>query len=191
MTEVLSPKPDDVPSVAPPANLFLIGPMGSGKTAVGRVLARLRGQRFIDADAEIERRTGVDIPFIFEQEGEAGFREREQAVIDDLTQWQGIVLATGGGAVTRPENRDRLRHRGIVIYLQASVAQQVERTQHSRHRPLLQTADPAARLADLMAIREPLYRSTAHLAVATDRRKVTAVAEAIMTGLASLNSAAR
>ena len=191
MTEVLSPKPDDVPSVAPPANLFLIGPMGSGKTAVGRVLARLHGQSFIDADAEIERRTGVDIPFIFEQEGEAGFREREQAVIDDLTRWQGIVLATGGGAVTRPENRDCLRRRGVVIYLQASVAQQVERTQHSRHRPLLQTADPAARLADLMAVREPLYRSTAHLMVATDRRKVAAVAEAIMEALVGLGAVTR
>ena len=111
MTEVLSPQPDDVPSVAPPANLFLIGPMGSGKTAVGRVLARLRGQRFIDADAEIERRTGVDIPFIFEQEGEAGFREREQAVIDDLTQWQGIVLATGGGVILNAGNRELLRQR--------------------------------------------------------------------------------
>jgi shikimate kinase len=172
----------------PGASLFLVGPMGSGKTAVGRALARLRRQRFIDADSEIERRTGVDIPFIFEREGEAGFREREEAVVDDLTQWPGIVLATGGGAVTRPTNCERLRRRGIVIYLQASVAQQVERTQHSRNRPLLQNIDPATRLAELMIVREPLYQSIAHLVVSTDRRKVASVAEAIMEGLANLQT---
>lgn len=172
----------------PGVNLFLVGPMGSGKTAVGRALARLRRQRFIDADAEIERRTGVDIPFIFEREGEIGFREREEAVVDDLTQWSGIVLATGGGAVTRPVNCERLRQRGIVIYLQASVAQQVERTQHSRNRPLLQNTDPAVRLAELMAEREPLYHAIAHLVVSTDRRKVATVAEAIMDGLAGLQT---
>jgi shikimate kinase len=169
-----------------PRSVFLVGPMGSGKTAVGRALARLRHQRFIDSDAEIERRTGVDIPFIFEREGEAGFRERERDVIDDLTQWPGIVLATGGGAVLRPDNRDRLQSRGTVIYLQASVAQQVERTQQSRNRPLLTNTDPAVRLAELMEIREPLYRSVCHLVISTDRRKVSAVAEAILAGLQSL-----
>jgi shikimate kinase len=175
--------------VVPPRSLFLVGPMGSGKTAVGRALARLRRQRFIDSDAEIERRTGVDIPFIFEREGEPGFRDRERDVIEDLTHWPGVVLSTGGGAVIRPENRERLRSRGIVIYLQASVAQQVERTQHSRNRPLLMNTDPAVRLAELMAVREPLYRSVAHLVVSTDRRKVSAVAEAILEGLATLDAA--
>jgi shikimate kinase len=192
--QAMSAQPPSEISVATPmplagASLFLIGPMGSGKTAVGRALARLRRQRFIDADAEIERRTGVDIPFIFEREGEAGFREREEAVLDDLTQWPGIVLATGGGAVTRPVNCERLRRRGIVIYLQASVAQQVERTQHSRNRPLLQNTDPAIRLAELMAVREPLYHAIAHVVVSTDRRKVQSVAEAIMEGLADLSMA--
>jgi shikimate kinase len=150
------------------------------------VLARLRRQRFIDSDAEIERRSGVDIPFIFEREGENGFRIRERDVIDDLTQWSDIVLATGGGAVTRPENCERLHSRGTVVYLQASVAQQVERTQQSRNRPLLVNTDPAVRLAELMTVREPLYRGVAHLIVSTDRRKVSAVAEAILEGLAAL-----
>jgi len=180
------PSAPSTPALVAPRSLFLVGPMGSGKTAVGRALARLRRQRFIDSDAEIERRTGVDIPFIFEREGEAGFRERERDVIDDLTQWPGIVLATGGGAVTRPENRERLHSRGTVIYLQASVAQQVERTQQSRHCPLLANTDPAVRLTELMVVREPLYRSVAHLVISTDRRKVSAVAEAILDGLASL-----
>jgi shikimate kinase len=185
MTELI---PTNSPPVLAVPSLFLIGPMGSGKTAVGRVLARLRRQRFIDADAEVERRAGVDIPFIFEQEGEAGFREREQAVIDDLTQWPGVVLATGGGAVTRPVNCERLRSRGIVIYLEASVAQQLERTQRSRHRPLLRDTDPAKRLAELMAVRETLYQSIAHLVISTDRRKVAAVAEAILQSLDGLPS---
>lgn len=189
MSQPILPEiPATGPMPFPGASLFLVGPMGSGKTAVGRALARLRRQRFIDADSEIERRTGVDIPFIFEREGEAGFREREEAVVDDLTQWPGIVLATGGGAVTRPTNCERLRRRGIVIYLQASVAQQVERTQHSRNRPLLQNIDPATRLAELMIVREPLYQSIAHLVVSTDRRKVASVAEAIMEGLANLQT---
>ncbi len=186
------PSPTAAPSasltLATPCNLFLIGPMGAGKSAVGRALAQLLTLRFIDSDTEIERRTGVDIPFIFEREGEMGFRVRERDVLDDLTQWAGIVLATGGGAVIRPENCARLQARGTVIYLQASVAQQLERTQHSRHRPLLWDKDPAARLAELLAVREPLYRSIAHLVVSTDRRKVATVAEAIVQGLAALDA---
>jgi shikimate kinase len=181
----------DVPQTpAEVQSVFLIGPMGSGKSAVGKTLARLRGQRFIDSDTEIERRTGVDIPYIFEREGEAGFREREREVIEDLTRMPGIVLATGGGAVLRPENRESLRARGVVVYLEASIHQQVERTQHGRHRPLLLNTDPAVRLAELMATREPLYRDLAHIVVQTDRRKVQSVAEHIVEALATLRSGA-
>ncbi len=168
----------------PGRSIFLVGPMGSGKSAVGKTLARLRGQRFIDSDVEIERRTGVDISYIFEREGEAGFREREREVIDDLTQLPGIVLATGGGAILLPENRAHLANRGIVVYLEASIAQQVDRTQHGRHRPLLLNTDPEARLTELMVTREPLYREIANLVVSTDRRKVQSVAEYIVASLA-------
>ena len=165
------------------SGIFLIGPMGSGKSAVGRMLARLCGRAFVDSDVEIERRTGVDINFIFEKEGEAGFRAREREVIDDLTRRPGIVLATGGGAVLLPENRAALALRGVAVYLEASVEQQVERTRRGRHRPLLLAADPAVRLAELMQVREPLYRGTAQVVVPTDRRKVQAVAEEIAAEL--------
>ena len=167
-------------------SIFLIGPMGSGKSAVGKALAKLRGMAFIDSDVEIERRTGVDIPFIFEKEGEAGFREREREVIDDLTTWPAIVLATGGGAILLPENREWLASRGIVVYLEASVAQQVERTRHGRHRPLLVNNDAGTKLASLMIEREPLYRSIAEITVSTDRRKVQTVAEQITEGLEAI-----
>lgn len=161
--------------------VFLVGPMGSGKTAVGRQLARLTGLRFVDSDAEIERRTGVDIPYIFEREGEPGFRAREREVIADLTMIGGIVLATGGGAVLAEENRRLLKERGTVVYLQTSVDQQVKRTAHGRQRPLLLTADPRRRLGELMVIREPLYREVAHLVVSTDGRRVKDVAAEIAT----------
>ncbi len=167
-------------------SIFLIGPMGSGKSAVGKTLARLRGLKFIDSDTEIERRTGVDIAFIFEKEGEERFRAREREVIDDLTRLPGIVLATGGGAVLLPENRAHLGARGVVVYLEASIAQQFERTQHARHRPLLLNADPKTRLIELMAVRAPLYQSLAHVTVSTDRRKVQTVAELIVAGIAAL-----
>ncbi|SRR5579871_49288 len=165
------------------SSIFLVGPMGSGKSAVGRALARLCHRKFYDSDAEIERRTGVDINFIFEKEGEPGFRAREREVIEDLTRLPGIVLATGGGAVLLPENRQALTERGTAVYLEASVEQQVERTRHGRHRPLLHATDPAVRLAELMGIREPLYRQTAAIVVATDRRKVQTVAEQIVAEL--------
>jgi shikimate kinase len=161
------------------SNLFLIGPMGSGKTAVGRELARQLGRDFFDSDAEIERRTGVDIPFIFEKEGEAGFRRRETQVIEELTARQDIVLATGGGAVLAEQNRRALASRGTVIYLEASVRQQLARTRRSQNRPLLQTADPGTRLESLMAQREPLYRQLADVTVSTDGRKVRQVATEI------------
>ena len=124
-------------------SIFLIGPMGSGKSAVGRRLARELGREFIDSDDAIEERSGVDIPFIFEREGEAGFRQRECKVIDELTQLPGIVLATGGGSAQDPENRQHLRERGFVVYLHATVDQQLKRTRRGRERPMLKTGEPA------------------------------------------------
>jgi shikimate kinase len=159
--------------------VFLVGPMGSGKTAVGRLLARRLGYSFVDSDAEIEARTGVDIPFIFEKEGEEGFREREREVIDELTRRPGIVLATGGGAVVTGANREHLASRGVVVYLETSVDQQLQRTRRSANRPLLFTEDPRGRLAALLAVREPLYRSIAAITVCTNGRKVAAVTEEV------------
>lgn len=164
-------------TLPPPAggNVFLVGLMGAGKTSVGRLLARRLGLRFVDADHEIESRTGVRIPVIFEIEGEAGFRQRESAVIDDLTRWQGVVLATGGGAVLDPANRAALRSRGTVVYLRASVDELWHRTRRDRNRPLLRTADPRARLAELSAQRDPLYREVAHLIVDTGSQSLRAL----------------
>jgi len=169
-------------------NIFLIGPMGSGKSAVGRLLARMVDAPFHDSDAEIEKRTGVDIPYIFEREGEPGFREREREAIEALTGTEPIVLATGGGAVLSADNRRCLAERGCVIYLQTSVEQQVQRVRHARHRPLLHTEDPEGRLRELMTVREPLYASIADITVATDGRRIQHVAEEIQRRLASLNS---
>jgi shikimate kinase len=169
-----------------PTNLFLIGPMGAGKSTVGKQLAAALKLEFVDTDAEIQRRTGVDIPTIFEYEGEEGFRQREQVVIDELTQRDHQVLATGGGAVMRPDNRRNLAARGFVIYLYCSVDQQFERTARDRARPLLATGDPRARLEELMAIRDPLYRETADLEVSTERRSASAVAKEIVEALEQL-----
>jgi shikimate kinase len=166
-----------------PQNLFLVGPMGAGKSAVGRQLARLLHLDFVDSDEEIEARTGVDIPFIFEKEGEAGFRKREARVIDDLSKRDGVVLATGGGAIMDPQNRNHLGARGFVIYLHTSVDQQLSRTRRGRERPLLADDDPRAVLELLMASREPLYREIADLTVDTDGRKVRAVANEILDRL--------
>ena len=161
------------------ASVFLIGPMGAGKSAVGRRLAQMLKRTFYDTDAEIEQRTGVDIPFIFEKEGETGFRRRERQVVMDLSKLQGIVLATGGGVVLDEANRRDLSAAGAVVYLHASVDQQLQRTRRGRGRPLLETEDPRQRLQDLMTIREPLYRAMADVVVNTDGRKVIAVAEEI------------
>jgi len=158
-------------------NIFLIGPMGSGKTAVGKHLARALHCTFKDSDAEIESRTGVDIPYIFEKEGEMGFRVREREVIEQLTRLDNIVLATGGGAVLDPDNRRVLAERGCVVYLKTSVFQQIERTRHSRNRPLLFDTDPQQRLDALMVEREPLYAEIADITISTDGRRVQAVAE--------------
>jgi len=160
-------------------NIFLIGPMGSGKTAVGRHLARLLHYTFHDSDADIEAKTGVDIPFIFEKEGEAGFRIRERESIDRLTRLESIVLATGGGAVIDPDNRAALAQRGVVVYLATSVNQQIERTRHARHRPLLHDTDPEQRLKELMGRRAVLYAEIADLTITTDGRRVQLVAEEI------------
>jgi shikimate kinase len=163
-----------------PRNIFLIGPMGAGKSAVGRYLARTLHLSFVDSDDEIESRTGVDIPFIFEKEGEAGFRKREAVVIDDLSKMDGVVLATGGGAVLDIDSRSRLGGRGFVVYLYTTVDQQVVRTQKGRERPLLEKADPRATLQDLLDTRDPLYREIADIVVETDGRKVKSVADEII-----------
>jgi shikimate kinase len=163
-----------------PKNLFLIGPMGSGKSAVGRQLARMLHLTFVDSDDEIEARTGVDIPFIFEKEGEAGFRAREVKVIDDLSNMEAVVLATGGGAVIDADSRSRLGARGFVVYLYTTVDQQLMRTQRGRDRPLLEAGDRRQTLELLMEGRDPLYREIADLVVETDGRKVKAVATEIL-----------
>lgn len=164
-------------------NIFLVGPMGAGKTAVGRRLARDIGAEFRDSDAVIEARTGVDIPYIFEKEGEEGFRRREADIVEELTGADDIVLATGGGAVTVEENRNRLAGRGTVVYLHATVAQQLERTSHNKNRPLLMSGDSERILADLMERRDPLYRDIASIIVETDGRSVADVAAEIRARL--------
>ena len=154
--------------------------MGAGKTTIGKQLAQSLGMKFCDSDQEIQRRTGVDIPTIFEYEGEEGFRQREEQVIDDLTQVEQQVLATGGGAVTREKSRQYLSARGIVFFLACSAEQQYERTYRDRNRPLLQTENPLARLRELMATREPLYRATADYVVSTEGRGASVVANEIL-----------
>ena len=152
-------------------NIFLVGPMGSGKTAVGRHLARMLRFTFHDSDADIEARTGVDIAFIFEKEGESGFRIREKESIERLTRLESIVLATGGGAVIEEDNRRALAERGVVVYLATSIDQQLERTRHARHRPLLNDTDPEQKLQELMQRRAILYAEIAgHWAWACDRK---------------------
>ncbi|KRT54097.1 shikimate kinase [endosymbiont of Ridgeia piscesae] len=153
--------------------------MGAGKSTVGRQLAEVLGMDFLDSDLEIQKRTGVDIPTIFEFEGEEGFRKREAVVIDELTGKDSIVLATGGGAVLRDENRRNLSSRGLVVYLYCSPEQQFERTCRDKSRPLLQTENPLAKLQELMAIRDPLYRQTADIVIATEQRNAQAVAREI------------
>jgi len=160
-------------------NVFLIGPMGSGKTAVGRQLARLLHFTFHDSDADIEAKTGVDVAFIFEQEGEAGFRSRERESIERLTRLDSVVLATGGGAILDPQNRRALAERGAVVYLLTSVEQQIARTRHARHRPLLNDVDPRHALGELMRHRAALYAQIADITVATDQRRVQLVADEI------------
>ena len=166
-----------------PGSLFLTGPMGAGKSTIGRQLSKQLKMAFHDSDHEIEQRTGVDIPLIFELEGEAGFRKRESATIDELTRLPDIILATGGGAILDPANRQHLSNRGRVIYLHASIDQQLKRTGKDRNRPLLQTADPRAKLEELMTIRDPLYREIADLIIDTDGKRVRDVVRKIIQQL--------
>lgn len=167
------------------SNIFLIGPMGAGKTTVGKRLAESRGMEFVDSDLEIETRTGVDIAFIFEKEGEPGFRKREKQVIADLTQRSNIVLATGGGSVLDAESRLNLSGRGVVVYLQASVEHQYVRTERAENRPLLNNAtDRRETLEQLFAVRDPLYREIADLVLVTDGRNAKILAREIEDYLA-------
>ena len=164
-------------------NIYLIGPMGTGKTAVGKQLGRMLGVPFVDSDAEIERAAGVDIPYIFEQEGEAGFRQREREMIASLLRREPVVLATGGGAILAAENRKLLKDTGTVVFLQTSLAQQLQRVGRGRGRPMLKGVDMPRRLAELCAIREPLYTETADITLATDNRRVARVAELVLQEL--------
>lgn len=166
-------------------NIFIVGPMGAGKSTVGRQLAEALSYTFKDSDQEIQRRTGVDIPTIFEFEGEAGFRHRERQVIEELVNEERIVLATGGGAVLSPENRQNLSARGVVIYLHCSPEQQFSRTSRDRNRPLLETEDPLEKLRQVMEEREPLYRQVADMVVSTEKRGTSSVIKEIMRRLTS------
>jgi len=156
-------------------NIFLIGMMGAGKTSVGKLLAKRSGKAFHDCDQEIERRTGVKIPLIFEIENERGFRLRETAILRELVKLNDIVLATGGGAVLAEENRRLLKQHGTVVYLRATLDELRRRTRYDRNRPLLQTADPRATLQRLFEQRDPLYRETAHVIADTGNQSLAAL----------------
>lgn len=154
--------------------------MGAGKSTIGRLLARRMGLDFLDSDREIELRSGVDIPTIFDFEGEAGFRQRERAMIDELTQRNGIVLATGGGAVLDPDNREHLSTRGLTVYLATTVDEQLRRTRNDQRRPLLQAGDRRATLERLQRERDPLYRAAAALVIDTDGRRSAVTADRLL-----------
>ena len=156
-------------------NLILVGMMGSGKTTMGRALAKHLGKAFVDSDEEIQKRTGVTIPHIFDIEGEAGFRQRESAAISDLAGRDNLVLATGGGAVMAEQNRAMLRQNGIVIYLKAGVYDLWQRTRHDRNRPLLQLADPHAKLAELYQQRDPLYQQVSDIVIHSGKQSAHAL----------------
>jgi shikimate kinase len=156
-------------------NLILVGMMGSGKTTIGRTLAKHLGKTFVDSDEEIQQRTGVTIPHIFDVEGEVGFRLRETAAIRELMGRDDMVLATGGGAILAEQNRDILRQNGIVVYLKANVHDLWQRTRHDRNRPLLQTADPRAKLAELFEQRDPLYQQAADIVVQSGKQSAQAL----------------
>ncbi|WP_353572249.1 shikimate kinase AroK [Candidatus Albibeggiatoa sp. nov. BB20] len=161
-------------------NIYLVGPMGVGKSTIGRKLAERFDLTFKDSDHEIEERTGASIPLIFDIEGEDGFRKREQMVIDDLTQMSQLILATGGGVIINPENRRALKERGLVVYLHASVDTLLERTAFCRNRPLLQTENPRARLEELMQIRHSLYQEVADITIETGDKTILQVVKAIV-----------
>ncbi|MBL4610380.1 MAG: shikimate kinase AroK [Pseudomonas sp.] len=169
-------------------NVFLVGPMGAGKSTIGRLLAKELKYPFKDSDREIEARTGADIPWIFDVEGEEGFRQREEAMIAELVTEKGIVLATGGGVVMREANRRALAGNGLVVYLRTSVDQQLQRTAKDRQRPLLLNADPERVLRDLMARRDPLYREIADIIIDTDQRGPKVVVNTIVARLLEADS---
>lgn len=176
-------------SKAVPANIFLVGPMGAGKTTIGRLLSEELHKEFLDSDQVIEERAGADISWIFDVEGEDGFRARERRVIKELCALDNIVLATGGGAILAEQNRKHLRRGGTVVYLMATIAQQVERTRRDQKRPLLRNAaDPRAKLTELMAIRDPLYREIADHVVMTSRRSPRAVCNEIIAMIESASA---
>jgi len=163
--------------------VFLVGPMGAGKSTIGKYLAQQLHLRFADTDTEIESRTGADIPWIFDVEGEEGFRDREQQAVEEMTLWDRVLLATGGGVVMRPENRTALAGRGFVIYLHATVDEQVRRTRRDRRRPLLQNGDPEQVLRELMSVRDPLYREIADHVIDTDGCSPRTVAQKLVREL--------
>lgn len=165
------------------ANVYLVGMMGAGKTTIGRLLARRLRMRFLDSDQEIERRCGVKVPLIFEIEGEPGFRARESQVLAELTALEGIVLATGGGVVLAPANRERLAAAGTVIYLRAKPEDLYERVRNDRNRPLLATPDPLARLRELYVERDPLYQEVADIVIDTGRQTVSALTRTVIKEL--------
>ncbi|WP_298775573.1 shikimate kinase AroK [uncultured Shewanella sp.] len=164
-------------------NIFLVGPMGAGKSTIGRHLAQMLHLEFHDSDQEIESRTGADIAWVFDVEGEDGFRVRETQVVADLTEKQGIVLATGGGSIQSKEIRNNLSARGIVVYLETTIDKQVARTQRDKRRPLLQVEDPREVLENLAAIRNPLYEEIADVIVKTDEQSAKVVANQIIDQL--------
>jgi shikimate kinase len=165
-------------------NIFLVGPMGAGKSTIGRELADKLHLEFFDSDQESERRTGADIAWVFDLEGEDGFRKREETVIEDLSEKQGIVLATGGGSVISSQVRNRLSARGIVVYLETTIDKQVARTQRDRRRPLLQTdEEPRTVLENLAVERNPLYEEIADVIVQTDDQSAKVVASKIVERL--------
>jgi shikimate kinase len=168
------------------SNIFLVGMMGAGKTTIGRLLAHFLDKTFYDSDREIQKRTGVGIPMIFEIEGEAGFRKREAEMLSELVTMENIVLATGGGAVLSQENREMLRRRGTVIYLRAPVEDLWRRTRQDRNRPLLKTSDPRRTLAELYTQRDPLYRETAHIVVESGKRSARHLAQLLAQQLGNL-----
>lgn len=166
-------------------NVYLVGPMGAGKSTIGRVLAAELHLSFRDSDRVIEERTGADIPWIFDMEGEEGFRDRESAVLVELSQSQGAVIATGGGIILRPQNCEIMKASGYLCYLTASIEQLVERTARDKKRPLLQVENPRQKIIELLALRDPLYRTAADFIINTDRRSPKLVAQEISALIAS------
>ncbi len=169
-------------------NVILVGPMGAGKSTIGRLLAADLRLPFVDSDEEIERRCGAEIAWIFDMEGEQGFRDRETIMLQELVLQQGIVLATGGGAIERAENRSLLGDHGFVVYLRTSIERQRERTARDRKRPLLQNGDPALVLKELMLRRDPLYREIADLVVSTDTRNARSLVHELAARIRSETS---